>query len=299
LERLPNGLRQREPQGITELTFWPTAAPSNEEGACSLAIVETSFTGVPPFKSSDVERFNRRAVFGNFYLAENAIRLRLALSVRDRDSNHDWLVRYLLQALGDQLACGFAILLAEVDETSTASSRDNLQYPRKWTSSPDANWFSEGAERLEQWGYPHFALGASSAHLSLLLPLVADAVLPEDGDPRAEMAMLRVATDAPHPIAGAGFLCTIALPMSARRPDAADWCAKLNAFEHEQHDFVPRIGAWGLRGLHGDPVYALFLPEQFPAHPIALMRWLIVRANWLGERFWVAGKGLNWEKPAS
>ena len=289
LERLPNGFRLSEPEGTTELTFRPTAAPPDEEGPCSLAVVETSFmNGFPPVTAVDVERFNRRAVFGNFYLAQGAIRLRLALSIRERDSNHDWLVLYLLQALGHQLACGFAILRSEI----SADYRDSLQYPRQWSAPPDANSFSEAAGYLKQWGYPEFAIGADSSHLSLVLPL-SRADLPEGVDLLSEAVVLRISSDAPHPIAGVGYLCTIALPIETRGPEAAEWCTRLNALEHQHDDFVPRIGAWGLRGLHGNLVYSLFLRERFPARPIALMRWLIERASWLGESFWVTGKGLS------
>ena len=47
---------------------------------------------------------------------------------------------------------------------------------------------------------------------------------------------------------GVGYSATIALPYDPEPEDIPLWCRLLNEAEQKMHDFVPRLGAWGLRG---------------------------------------------------
>ena len=59
-------------------------------------------------------------------------------------------------------------------------------------------------------------------------------------------------------------------------------------------DFVPRLGAWGMRSLDSELVYSLFWPtdRSDTGLPMTIMNWLVTRTMWLGERYWKPSVGL-------
>jgi len=77
--------------------------------------------------------------------------------------------------------------------------------------------------------------------------------------------------------------------------DRAEICARLNALEGEEIDFVPRLGAWGLHAPDDLPGYSCFIPSAEPlgALHMTLMWWCVRRAAWLRDRFWTAKVGVS------
>ena len=59
-------------------------------------------------------------------------------------------------------------------------------------------------------------------------------------------------------------------------------------------DFVPRLGAWGMRSLDSELVYSMFWPTDRAENTLAgtIMNWMIQRNFWIREHYWTAGKGL-------
>ena len=297
VEPLPNGFRCSEEQGTTDITFRPAIAPPDEQAGCTIATIETTFCGGwPPLTAVDIAHMNGRAVFGHIFRDQDALRAKLTLSLRDNDPAWYGLSYFLLQAFGAQLACTFGIIRSGISESFLQSARDALEYPQRWSTPPRPDQFSAAAAFMQS-GYPQNAINFGPTHFSLEIPLSPSA-LPRNLDPASEAAMLLVASNILHPIAGAGYHCTIVLPATIPPKEAATWCANLNAIEHVQENFVPRIGAWGLRETGSDIVYSMFLPQEFSAEPSGLMAWLAERTFWLKDWFWVAGEGLK-QKPAA
>jgi hypothetical protein len=297
LEPLPNGFRLSEEQGTTDITFRSVIA-SPEQASCTIATIETTFCGGwPPLTAVDIARMNGRAVFGHIFRDQDTLRAKLTLSLRDNDPAWFGLSLFLLQAFGAQLACTFGIIRSGISERFLQSARDALEYPQQWSTPPRPDQFSAAVAAFVQSGYPENAITAGPTHFSLEIPLSPTA-LPRNLDPASEVAMLLVASHILHPIAGAGYFCQIVLPAVMPVNEAALWCANLNAIEHVQENFVPRIGAWGLHEGGADIVYSMFLPQEFSAEPSGLMAWLAERTFWLQDWFWVAGEGLK-QKPAA
>jgi hypothetical protein len=105
----------------------------------------------------------------------------------------------------------------------------------------------------------------------------------------------------PHPLAGVGYCGTIALPFDPPPSAIPIWCKVLNHAEHHLHDFVPRIGAWGLRSANNQITYTLFCPtnEADAGVPSMIMNWLVTRMMWVRKEFWTSGSGLDHEEDPS
>ena len=114
-------------------------------------------------------------------------------------------------------------------------------------------------------------------------------------DPKAETALLGVKTHVPHPLAGVGYLATIALPIDPHRSVLPAWSAILNEQELASTDFVPRLGAWGVRGAGNELVYSQFIPMDLPMRGLqsTIMWWMIKRTIWLRDTFWAPNRGLT------
>ena len=197
----------------------------------------------------------------------------------------------LLKAMGEQLALGYGILQTEVFENTLAANRSNLEYPRCWLEAPNANGLSESAKQFTQRGF----VSTIGAHgLVLEVPLDADGAPSRMIDPAAETALLRVSIDTPHPLAGVGYVATIALPYDPPDSEIPVWCRFLNEEEHKMQDFVPRLGAWGMRALNREMVYSMFWPTDQAAsmHHGSIMNWMVQRTIWLRGRYWSPGVGL-------
>jgi hypothetical protein len=112
--------------------------------------------------------------------------------------------------------------------------------------------------------------------------------------PTAETALLHVSVDTPHPLAGVGYVATIALPYDPPDSEIPFWCRFLNEQEHKMQDFVPRLGAWGMRALNKELVYSMFWPTDRADGTLdgTIMNWMVLRTFWLKKHYWSSGAGL-------
>jgi hypothetical protein len=172
--------------------------------------------------------------------------------------------------------------------------RAHHHMPARWTKPLQEEALGAAAETLRQRGL------ASSHNASALwaeFPLSGDCPS-RSIDPQAETALLQVNVGVPHPIAGAGYLATISLPLAESPPNGAELCRRLNERELEQLDFPPRLGAWGLHTKDDLPGYSCFLPYAEPVGGLhmAIMWWSVMRAAWLKDRFWKAKVGIAFDE---
>ena len=95
-------------------------------------------------------------------------------------------------------------------------------------------------------------------------------------------------------MAGVGYAATMALPYDPKPEDIPLWCRLLNEAEQKMQDFVPRLGAWGVRGLDNELVYSMFWPSNRAENTLAgtIMNWMVRRALWIRDRYWKPAKGL-------
>ncbi len=290
VQKLPSGFRFNRTHGATDLTFTPANNFRDDFKLSSIATVRTRFTkGIPPFTSNELNRLNRRAVFGNFMSGESGIELQLTFSIYENEPAFDWVIEILLKAFGEQLALGLGIAQSDATEELLRFNRSNLEYPRAWKNQPAREAFVKSAEAFCKRG---LVSTAEQNGLTLEVPLTpgpASRML----DPNAETALIRISTDVPHPVAGVGYLCTIALPYDPPKNEISSWCEHLNSVEHAQADFVPRMGAWAIRGLDDEIVYSLFWPTTGETDQHAnLANWMVQRTLWAREQFWEPKKGL-------
>jgi len=112
-------------------------------------------------------------------------------------------------------------------------------------------------------------------------------------DPQAETALLQVTVGTPHPIAGAGYLATISLPLTQAPVDSAEICARLNALELEEIDFRAAARCMGLHTSGDLPGYCFwFIPTAEPMGELhmTLMGWCR-QASGLAEGAVLGGEG--------
>jgi hypothetical protein len=292
VEALPDGYRWTNPTGVTELTFSPVS-PSDPSGPCAIAAVETRYLpDMPDFPRHALARLNRRSAFGNFYRTDEGLGSKLTFPIHDAESNAEWFTELLLTAMEGQSRLGSAIARSEVSDEALRANRAKLACPRSWEHrvTEEAKLEALAAEFRE------------AGHFATALPhqLVLEVAMTEDTtlrmfDPAAQTALLHVTTDILHPLAGVGYLGTIALPFDPPAAEIADWCELLNAREHKEIDLAPRLGAWGARGAGDELVYGLFWPreqENASFHGY-LVDGLIERVHWLSRNFWIPGAGLD------
>jgi hypothetical protein len=192
--------------------------------------------------------------------------------------------------MGEQLALGFGIAESEFVPISLAGNRANLEFPRTWASRIQPLAFETIAANFRERGF----LSTLGPHgLVLEVPLAGDSPS-RMLDPKAETALLHVSVDVPHPIAGVGYAATIAFPFDPPSSDIPAYCRDLNEAEHAMQDFVPRLGAWGMRSLDSELVYSMFWPtDQVHTNlPGTIMNWMVLRTLWIKSQYWIPGSGL-------
>jgi hypothetical protein len=184
-----------------------------------------------------------------------------------------------------------SVALATASADVLERQRAHHAMPSVWARPVDPDALRAATGMLRERG---LAASHDAATVWAELPLSGDCPS-RSIDPLAETAVLQVDTKVPHPIAGVGYLATISLPLAVAADDAAEVCRRLNAMELACVDFVPRLGAWGLHGPNAVVAYSCFMPsvEPSPALPVSLMWWLAVRAAWLRDQVWIAGRGLT------
>jgi hypothetical protein len=292
LQAIDRGFHWQRRDDQTRLRFQPTTAKNESLGLYATAVIETVFSErVPAVDEAALARLNRRAVHGNFFCENGRIGLRASCCIYKKEPAVRWIARLLLQAMGEQLALGLGIFQSEFWEETLPFNRANLKFPRQWIVAPNPRHFRDGAERFSALG-----LVSSSDHngLTLEVPL-EDGPLSRLADPAAVTALLQLKLDVPHPLAGVGCLTTIALPYVPPAATIPEWCRYLNAEEHKMQDFVPRLGAWGMRGIENDLVYSMFWPTSLgdDIRVVSTMNWMVQRTLWIRKRYWLAGSGLK------
>lgn len=295
LERTADGYRlvHKTGSGISTLRLLPVEAAAGAAHVDTIAQIEADYTAsaVPAFHAAGVERLNAMAVHGAYQLKSGRLRQTAQFSIYANESAVHLAAQSILNAFGAQLPIGLSIALATSSAAALEQQRAHHAMPREWRQPVSEQSLQAAKAEFQQRG---LAAASDSSSLWAELPLSGDCPS-RSIDPLAETALLQVNTTIAHPIAGAGYLSTISLPLTEAPVDAAEICRRLNAWEFEQVDFPPRIGAWGLHGPGGIPGYSVFFPcaEPVAGFHLAMMWWCVRRAAWLRDRFWVAKRGLT------
>jgi hypothetical protein len=295
LERIEDGYRlvHAGGAGVGTLRFLPGS--DDREGPHVLAIAqidaEYGSAGFPSFLPTGVQQLNSIAVHGAYRFDRGRLRQTAQYSIYSNEPDIRLAVQIILNAFGGQLPIGRSTALATVSTAVLEQQRAHHQMPAKWQNPPDEESMKAATARLQEQG-----LVASNDAVSVWAELPMSGDCPSRAiDPTAETALLQVNVDIAHPIAGAGYLASISLPGPPVPANAAEICERLNAWELRQTGFVPRIGAWGLRGPKALFGYACFIPwaEPYPGLHLNAIWWCAQRAAWIRDRFWVAQQGLS------
>ncbi|MGO9512907.1 MAG: hypothetical protein ACLP2F_04590 [Steroidobacteraceae bacterium] len=294
LERIELGYRCTHETGSNTLRLLPMNEVRGGLHLVAIAEIDTKYSaraGLPSFHATGVQRLNAMAVHGAYYLSNGKLRQTAQFSIYSNETAVHLAVQCVLNAFGGQLPIGRSTALATTSAAVLEQQRAHHAMPRQWQNPLDEGSLKVAATALQGRG-----LAASNDATSVWAELPLSGDCPSRAiDPQAETALLQVNVGIPHPIAGAGYLATISLPLAQRPPDAAEICRRLNALELEQSEFVPRLGAWGLQGPNDLPAYNCFIPclEPWSDFHITLMWWCVRRAAWLRDRFWTAKVGLQ------
>jgi hypothetical protein len=295
LERIDNGYRVVHPGGVgvSTLRVLPREGSGNVAAIVEV-VAEYNAAVIPSFPEAGVQRLNSVAVYGAFHGNGRSLRQIAQYSLYPNEPSVALAVQVILNAFGGQLPLGLSTALGVTSADAMEQQRARHGLPRQW-NEPVAEGALEGAAKLLR----ERRMAASSNRDSLWAELPLSGTSPSRAiDPQAETALLQVNTAVPHPIAGAGYLLTISLPLAAAPSNATDLCRRLNELELRQVDFVPRLGAWGVHGANGMPTYSCFIPSTgaMGALHLAAIGWCIRRALWLRDRFWVAGRGIELDR---
>ena len=294
LERLEDGYRRVHPEGsgTSTLRILPVSEARDGMPVAAIAeiVAEYNATGVPAFHATGVQRLNAWSVYGAYHLNDGLLRQKAQYSIYGNEPAVHLAVQIILNAFGGQLPLGRSSALAMTSATVLKQQRAHHAMPSRWPKPLDEPALVAATTTLQQRG-----LAASNNTASVWAELALSGDCPSRSiDPQAATALLQVNTAVPHPIAGAGYLATISLPLTHSPPNAAELCRRLNELELEQVDFVPRLGAWGLHTQDDLPGYSCFIPcaEPWGALHMTLMWWCVRRAAWLRDGFWQANTGI-------
>jgi hypothetical protein len=294
LERMEQGYRMVHPQGagISTLRLLPVNGTGEGAQVVSIAEIAAEYdSGLPTFHATGVQRLNSWAVHGAYHQSGGRLRQTAQLSIYANEPAVHLTVQSILNAFGGQLPLGRSIALAVTSAAVLKQQRAHHALPPRWQTPLDPESLNAASAMLRQRG---LAASNNSTSVWAELPLSGDCPS-RSIDPQAETALLQVNVGVPHPIAGAGYLATISLPLPQAPADSAEVCARLNALELQEVDFVPRLGAWGLHAPNDLPGYSCFIPsaEALGGLHTTLMWWCARRAAWLRDRFWKAKAGLS------
>jgi hypothetical protein len=295
LERIENGYRRVHPEGggrsILRLLPVNVAVDGAHVDTIAEVVAEYDSVNLPSFHATGVQRLNARAVYGAYHLSNGQLRQTAQYSIYSNESAAHAAAQSILNAFGSQLPLGRSMALGITSAAMLKEQRAFHGLAPQWQTSLGEESFKTAANLLQQNGW---AAANSATSVWAEVPLSGNCPS-RSIDPQAETALLQVNEGIPHPIAGAGYLATISLPTAEAPPNAAEICARLNALEMQQVDFVPRLGAWGLLGPKDLPVYSCFIPCTQPLGDmhITLMWWCVSRTVWLREKFWAAKQGLQ------
>jgi hypothetical protein len=297
LERIEHGYRLVHPQGAgtSTLRLLPANVVRDQWHVVSIAeiVAEYNHVGLPSFSAIGVQRLNSWAVHGAYHLDKRGLRQSAQYSIYAGEPAAHFAAQRILNAFGGQLPIGRSTALATASAAALKQQRAHHAMPARWPKPLDEEALRAATAALQERG---LAASNNATVVWAEFPLSGDC--PSRAiDPQAETALLQVNVGVPHPVAGAGYLATISLPMTQAPPNCAEICAKLNELELAEADFVPRLGAWGLHVPNDLPGYSCFIPSAAPLDGlhITLMWWCVRRASWLRERLWTAKLGLTLE----
>jgi hypothetical protein len=295
LERIEQGYRlvHREGAGISTLRLLPVNGVRDGQQVVSVAeiVAEYNSAGLPSFHATGVQRLNSWAVYGSYQLTAGNLRQTAQCSIYSNEPAVHLAVQSILNAFGGQLPIGRSTALATASAAALKQQRAHHAMPGRWAKPLDEEALTAVTATLQQRG-----LAASNSSTAVWAELPLSGECPSRSiDPLAETALLQVNVGVPHPVAGAGYLATISLPLTQVPVDSAELCARLNALELEETDFVPRLGAWGLHTPNDLLGYSCFIPSTEPLAGLhmTIMWWCVRRAAWLRDRFWSAKDGLQ------
>jgi hypothetical protein len=295
LERIEHGYRLVHPQGAgtSILRLLPVNAVRDGLHVVSIAeiVAEYSPAGLPSFHAAGVQRLNSWAVHGAYHLDNGRLSQAAQYSIYSDEPAVHLAAQSILNAFGGQLPLGRSTALATTSAAALRQQRAHHRMPARWSRALDLDALIAATAALQQRG---LVASNDSTAVWAELPLSGDCPS-RSIDPQAETALLQVNAGIPHPIAGAGYLATISLPLARAPVNSAAICARLNALEFEEIDFVPRLGAWGLHTPDDLPGYSCFIPSAEPLGGLhmSMMWWCVRRAAWLRDRFWQAQAGLT------
>jgi hypothetical protein len=295
VESLPNGYRWVLPEGHTNLIINPVHIEGDEWGLCEVITITTVFNeGTYELTPTQVAHLNRRSAFGSFCTHDGKLECKQSISIYEDEPAYRWYALIILKALGSQLPFGIGQLQSEISDENLRANRANLEYPRFWDIPPSSEPFDQAAERFQSMGL----VSTRGPHgLVLEVPLSEGSAPSRMLNPSSETALLHVSVDTPHPIGGVGYLSTIALPIDPPNSEIVEVANKLNEFEHEQSDFVPRLGSWAIRGMGNQLVYSMFWPTSQSDETMhqTMMNWMVQRTFWLRDNFWRPEEGIRLE----
>jgi len=291
LEKIDGGYRRVHETGTSTLRLLPANVIRDQLHVVAIAEIDTKYAtaGLPPFNALGVQRLNATAVHGAYHFKDGKLRQTAQYSIYANEPAVHLAAQSILNAFGAQLPIGRSTALAAISPTVLEQQRAHHAMPRQWQKPLDEESLKAATNLLQGRG-----LAASNDQTGVWAEFPLSGDCPSRAiDPQAETALLQVTVAVPHPIAGAGYLSTITLPLASVPPNSAEICRRLNAMELEQVDFVPRLGAWGLQGPHDLPGYCCFIPcaEPWGDLHITLMWWCVMRAAWIRERFWTPKAG--------
>ncbi|HME39276.1 MAG TPA: hypothetical protein VKG63_09970 [Steroidobacteraceae bacterium] len=295
LERIEHGYRLVHPQGagVSSLRLLPVNGTAEGAPVVSIAeiVAEYNTAGLPSFHTTGIQRLNSWAVHGAYHVDSGRLRQTAQMSIYSNEPAVHLTVQGVLDAFGGQLPLGLSTALAVTSAAVLKQQRAHHARPHQWKTPVDEESMKAGSDMLRQRG---LAAANNATCLWAELPLSGDCPS-RSIDPLAETALLQVNAGTPHPIAGVGYLATMSLPLTEVPANSAEICARLNALELQECDFVPRLGAWGLHAPNDAPGYSCFIPstEALGGMHMTMMWWLIRRAAWVRDRFWAAKAGLQ------
>jgi hypothetical protein len=295
LERIEQGYRLLHSGGAGSSTLRIVPAPilPVQSNLVSVAEVTAEYepAGLPAFHSIGVQRLNSWAVHGAYDMSDGRLRQQAKFSIYSNEPAAHLAAQSILNAFGGQLPIGRSTALAMTSAAVLKQQRAHHAMPSRWQSPLEPATLAETTAMLQHRG---LAASNDATRVWAELPLSGDC--PSRGiDPLAETALLQVDAGIAHPIAGAGYLASISLPIKKAPSNGAELCARLNRLELQQADFVPRLGAWGLHPPDDLPGYSCFIPcaEPVGGLHLTLMLWCAMRAAWLRDRFWIPQVGLG------
>ncbi len=301
LERIEHGYRLVHPPGagISTLRLLPVSAAKEGQQVVAIAEIVAAYdsAGLPSFHPSGVQRLNRMAIYGAYEVRDDQLRQTAKVSIYANEPAAHLVAQSILNAFGGQLPIGRSAALATISAAVLEQQRAHHAMPREWKKPLDEESLKAAAAALQGQG-----LAASNSATSVWAELPMSGDCPSRSiDPRAETALLQVNTATPHPIAGAGYLATIFLPLPKAPEDPTEICRRLNEMDLEHVEFAPRLGAWGLHGREDMPAYTCFFPaaEALPGFHMAMMWWCARRAAWIRDCFWVANQGIVLDKESN